>query len=141
MAVAEHLEQEQLSFGPVDPNRPDLLDMFDKLHHYTTAFSYQEFVHPQTWYGVSRGEKTLAAYGFNVYPDDTIEIRYAVCQPSKEGLRLLASMAGLLAKAWEGRRVVFHVQASNLRMRRIVEALGSKPIALLYEWRRSKEGG
>lgn len=135
MIAAEH----PLAFAPLDRARPDLLDMLHRLQQNTPAFAHQEFGQPQRWYGVLRGDRLLAACGWDTYVDGTVEVRYLLCDPSKEGRKLLGALAGLLAKAWEGYRVVFHCQATNTRMRRIVESLGARPIAVLYEWR--SQGG
>lgn len=130
---------ERLEFTALDRARPDLLDMLERLRRNTPAFAHQSFGQPQKWYGVVRGEKLLAAFGWDTHLDGTVEVRYALCDPSREGRKLLGALAGLLAKAWEGYRVVFHCQVTNTRMRRIVESLGARPLAVLYEWR--SQGG
>jgi hypothetical protein len=97
--------------------------------HFSHALDYS----PGTWLGLFSGERLLSAYGYSLCVDGTIAVEYALCEPSRAGRVALEYLTRTMYDTWRGKIVRFHCEKGNRKMRRVVERLGAKPVAFMYE--------
>ncbi len=113
-----------------DPRILAWLDRFvPQVPHFSHALDYSS----GSWLGLFVNERLLSAFGYTYCKNDVVCIEYALCEPSKAGRIGLDALMRTLRQTFSDKTLRFHCEISNLKIRRMVEALGAKPVAYLYE--------
>jgi hypothetical protein len=119
--------------APVDPNDPLLRWWVAQLKARCPHFSHASELQTGSWYGLYVAGRLRAAMGFTYCTDRTIMVEYVVCEPSKAGRASMIVLMSALKEQWRENNIRFFCEVDNKKMRRITEALGAKPVAVMYQ--------
>ena len=119
--------------GPIEPEHPVLL-------LWRAAFDAKGFGHfthgiardPGCWLGFWYGPRLLAAMGLTICHDHTLFIDELLCEPTRAGLHARVILGTTVRDTWSG-AIRFNCEVANRSVRRVVELLGARPVAALYE--------
>lgn len=127
--------------APVDPYDITLLRWRDTLRERCPHFSQNaNGEQPGVWFGLyvrtkdEADARLRAVIGFTYCINQVVLIDAIMCEPSKVGRASLAVLMATLREQWRSSWTVrFFCERDNRKMRRMVEALDARPVALMYE--------
>jgi hypothetical protein len=94
--------------------------------------SHSEHKLPAHWLGLKHNDVLIAAIGLTTCVDSTLYIDALVCEPSRQGVWARAALTKTVVNTWGG-PIRFMCGVGNRSVRKLVQSLGSKPTAILYE--------
>jgi len=123
----------RVAFREVSSSDPTVAAWAQRLLAQSPHFSHASDYLPGAWLGLYVEDRLLSAYGYTHCKNGVVAVEYALCEPSKAGRVALEALTLTCCDLWKGRVVRFHCEIANRKIRKLVERLGAKPVAYMYE--------
>lgn len=133
-ATFERIGQTPRLYGaPVPPDDPLVRAWLRKLHEQNPHFSHGADTQPGFWYGLYVLGTLRSVIGFTYCPGNVVMVEYVMCEPSKAGYATMRILLAGMREQWKSMTIRCYCESVNMRIRRIIEGLGARPVALMYE--------